>query len=42
MPTTVFIDASGQVTDVVSEDLNERELRDRVDELLRPGTGTGG
>jgi peroxiredoxin len=39
MPTTVFIDASGQVTDVVSQDLNERELRNRVDELLRTGAG---
>jgi hypothetical protein len=37
MPTTVFIDASGQVTDVVSRDLSEGELRDEVEALL--GTG---
>jgi thiol-disulfide isomerase/thioredoxin len=34
MPTTVFIDGSGQVTNVVSRDLSESALRDEVDELL--------
>jgi cytochrome c biogenesis protein CcmG/thiol:disulfide interchange protein DsbE len=37
MPTTVFIDASGEVTDVVSQDLSESELRDKVDALLGAG-----
>jgi cytochrome c biogenesis protein CcmG, thiol:disulfide interchange protein DsbE len=34
MPTTVFIDGSGEVTDVVSQDLSESELRAKVDALL--------
>jgi cytochrome c biogenesis protein CcmG, thiol:disulfide interchange protein DsbE len=34
MPTTVFIDASGQVADVLSRDLSEGQLRDEVDALL--------
>jgi cytochrome c biogenesis protein CcmG/thiol:disulfide interchange protein DsbE len=37
MPTTVFIDRSGQVTDVISEDLSAGELRDKVDALLGVG-----
>jgi cytochrome c biogenesis protein CcmG, thiol:disulfide interchange protein DsbE len=37
MPTTVFIDGSGEVTGVVSRDLNETQLRDQVDELLGAG-----
>jgi len=38
MPTTVFIDASGEVADVVSQQLSEGELRQRVDELLGEGS----
>jgi cytochrome c biogenesis protein CcmG, thiol:disulfide interchange protein DsbE len=38
MPTTVFIDASGEVTDVVSRDLSEPQLRDQVAELLGAGS----
>lgn len=38
MPTTVFIDASGQVTGMSSRELDEGQLRDQVVELL----GTGG
>jgi thiol-disulfide isomerase/thioredoxin len=37
MPTTVFIDASGQVSGVVSRDLSEPQLRDQVAELLGGG-----
>jgi cytochrome c biogenesis protein CcmG, thiol:disulfide interchange protein DsbE len=34
MPTTVFIDASGEVKDVVSRPLGEDELRDKISDLL--------
>jgi len=34
MPTTVFIDASGEVKDVVSRPLGEDELRDEISDLL--------
>jgi len=34
MPTTVFIDASGEVKDVVSRALSEDELRDKISDLL--------
>jgi thiol-disulfide isomerase/thioredoxin len=34
MPTTVFIDASGEVVDVVSEELDEDELRSRIADQL--------
>jgi cytochrome c biogenesis protein CcmG, thiol:disulfide interchange protein DsbE len=34
MPSTVFIDASGEVKDVVSRPLTEDELRDKIGDLL--------
>ena len=34
MPSTVFIDASGEVVDVVSGALSEDELRDKIGDLL--------
>jgi hypothetical protein len=34
MPTTVFIDASGEVVDVHSGPLTEAELRSRLDDLF--------
>jgi thiol-disulfide isomerase/thioredoxin len=34
MPTTVFIDASGEVLEVASEELTEDELRRKIDDLL--------
>jgi thiol-disulfide isomerase/thioredoxin len=34
MPSTVFIDASGEVKDVVSRPLTEDELRDKISDLL--------
>jgi cytochrome c biogenesis protein CcmG, thiol:disulfide interchange protein DsbE len=37
MPTTVFIDTSGDVTGVASRALSESQLRDQVDDLLGAG-----
>ncbi|MBN2622562.1 MAG: hypothetical protein JXA83_04295, partial [Acidimicrobiales bacterium] len=34
MPTTVFIDAGGEVVDVHSGPLTEDELRDRISDLF--------
>jgi thiol-disulfide isomerase/thioredoxin len=34
MPTTVFIDAAGEVVDVSSEKLDEAELRSRISDEL--------
>lgn len=40
MPTTVFIDASGEVTSVDSRTFDEDELRAQIDELLGVGTAS--